>query len=273
MPTSPSQLLVSPAHPPRALHAGLCLARGTQSHPDRKIGEHELIFVRKGRLPMAEAGTQLETKAGESLILWPHRRHYGTGILQAGSEFYWLHFQMPPIPAKAPGILVPQRGRPARPERMMELLHQLLHDQNAGRLTATAGSALVMLLLSEIAEQQPHPAGIDATLANRAEAIIARQFHLGIGTANIASELGCNPDYLGRLYHHIFGQSIMSAIAKRRVQEAQRLLMENPGRSMEEVAHLCGCRNQAWFRRIFKRHTGSSPDHFRRTHIGGYINS
>jgi AraC-like DNA-binding protein len=273
MPTQPAILRIAPGMPPRALAAGLCLSRGTQFHPDRRIGEHELFFVRKGCLPIAESGRQLETRSGETLILWPNRRHYGTDTIPAGCEFYWLHFVVPPAPEGAAAMEVPQRGRPARPERLMELLHQFLHDQNLGRLTEVSGGALVLLMLSEICEQKPPALQVDATLASRAEAHIARGFHLAIGTSSIARELRCNPDYLGRLYHRVFGRSIMAAIAQRRVIEAKRLLLEQPGTAMEEIAHRCGCRNQAWFRRIFKRDAGCSPDQFRRTHIGGRINS
>src|SRR4051812_19755934 len=172
-------LRVPLGRPPVGQMAGLCLARGTQRHPDRSIGEHELFFVRRGRLAIAEAGRTLDTAAGETLILWPGRRHYGTEIIPAGCEFYWLHVVVPNARAGEPTLAVPQRARPARPERLMELLHRYLHDLGSGRLTPTAGSALAMLMFSEIAEQSSAP-DPDVTLAARAEAEITRGFHLAI---------------------------------------------------------------------------------------------
>jgi AraC-like DNA-binding protein len=266
-------LRVALSRPVRHVHAGLCLARGTRKHPDRRIGDHELFFVRKGSLGIAEAGRDLTTAAGESLLLWPHRRHYGTEIVAAGAEFYWLHFVVDPPRRGEPTIAVPQHARPARPERLMELLHRFLHDQQTGRLTPASGSFLIMLMLSEIAEQRAATSNGEGTLAARVEAEIVRRFHLPISTAAIARSLGCNPDYLGRLYRRVHGRGIVDAINARRVAEAQRLLLEEPGQPLDQVARHCGWRNQAWFRRVFRRFTGDSPTGFRRAHARAHLNT
>src|SRR5580658_9953736 len=209
--------------------AGLCLARGTRLHPDRQIHEHEIIFVRRGRLGIAELDHDLDPTAGEAILLWPQRRHYGTEIVPAGCAFYWLHVLVPAARDGEPVLAVPQRCRPARPVRLMELLHQYLSDQAAGRLTAAAGSALVQLMFSEMSEQaEVVSATAEATLAARAEAEITRRFHLSIGTTSIARQLRCNPDYLGRIYHRAYGRTIMRAVSERRVEEARRLLLESP---------------------------------------------
>jgi AraC-like DNA-binding protein len=255
--------------------AGLCLSRGNRLHPDRQIGEHEIIFVRRGRLGIAEQDRGLDPTAGEAILLWPQRRHYGTEVVAAGSEFYWLHVLVPPAREGEPTLSVPQRCRPARPIRLMELLHQYLSDQASGRLTQVAGSALVQLMFSEMSEQHADAGGVaaDATLAARAEAEIARRFHLSIGTASIARQLRCNPDYLGRIYHRSYGRTVMRGIAERRVEEARRLLMECPGMPIATVCHQVGFRNHAWFRRIFSRIAGSTPDLYRRRHARTTLNS
>jgi AraC-like DNA-binding protein len=264
---------VALSKPVTPIMAGLCLSRGTQKHPDRRIGEHELFFVRKGRLGLAEDGRDVSVSAGETLILWPHRRHYGTEIVGSDCEFYWLHFLVDAPTRGEPTLEVPQRTRPARPARLIELLHRYLHDAATGQLTPTAGSLLAMLMLSEIAERPATPRAAENTLAARAEAEIARRFHLPIGTASVARALGCNPDHLGRVYLRAYGHSVMHAISARRVTEAMRLLIMEPGLPLERIARQCGCRNLAWFRRIFRRFAGTSPNEYRRAHAKAFINS
>jgi AraC-like DNA-binding protein len=272
VPTS-DVLRLTLSRPVTPIMAGLCLARGTQKHPDRRLGEFELFFVRKGRLGIAEDGRDVSVTAGETLIVWPHRRHYGTEIVGSDCEFYWLHFVAEPAPAGEAALTVPQRARPARPARLIELLHRYLHDAATGQLSPAAGSLLAMLMLSEIAEGAPAPRSAENTLAARAEIEIARRFHLAVGTASIAKTLGCNPDHLGRIYLRAYGRSVMHAISERRVTEAMRLLIMEPGLPLERVARLCGCRNLAWFRRIFRRFAGTSPNEYRRAHAKAFINS
>ena len=61
--------------PVKARNGGFFISRGKGEHPDRVIDSHELIFVTKGVLSIIEGNHRFDIKEGESLILWPHRRH------------------------------------------------------------------------------------------------------------------------------------------------------------------------------------------------------
>ncbi len=277
MSAAPLQVPLSQLLVPK--YGGVGLGRNARAHPDREIGEHEIFYVRKGRLAIAEAGRTLDTHAGEGLILWPHRRHYGTEIVPSGCEFYWLHVVIPKPSPGEPCLVVQQQSHPARPSRLLELFHRFLHDQESGSLTPVSSHALVLLMLCEMADQGTPPSqngqasrASDA-LAMRADAEIARRFHLPISTGSIARLLGCNPDYLGRVYHLAFGRTVLQGIAQRRIDDACRLLLEEPGLSMSEVGAKCGFTNQAWFRRSFHRRTGQSPIDYRRSHARAHVNS
>jgi quercetin dioxygenase-like cupin family protein len=63
-------------------------------HPARKLASWEIIFVEKGTLTILEENTLFEVKAGESLLLWPDRRHVGVEDFPADLKFYWLHFEV-----------------------------------------------------------------------------------------------------------------------------------------------------------------------------------
>jgi hypothetical protein len=48
-------------------------------------------------------------------------------------------------------LTIPQVGRPARPDRLTELFHQFLDDQEAGALQPLQAAWLIRLMLSEAA--------------------------------------------------------------------------------------------------------------------------
>ena len=45
-------------------------------------------------LTIQEENSVFEVNAGESLLLWPNRRHVGTEDFPADLRFYWLHFEL-----------------------------------------------------------------------------------------------------------------------------------------------------------------------------------
>jgi hypothetical protein len=70
-------LELSIALPIKVQNGGLFISRGVGRHPARKLTSWEIIFVEKGTLTILEENTLFEVKAGESLLLWPDRRHVG----------------------------------------------------------------------------------------------------------------------------------------------------------------------------------------------------
>src|SRR5687768_3298314 len=77
---------------PRAQNGGQFVSRGIGTHPRRVIDSHELIFVTGGSLRLEEDGRQFTLSAGETLLLWPGRRHAGIVPYDPDTEFYWVHF-------------------------------------------------------------------------------------------------------------------------------------------------------------------------------------
>jgi hypothetical protein len=73
--SSPNQIRISTGTRLRAANAGLFVAPGARSHPERCITTYELIFVRTGVLRLWEEERQFVLPPQHALILWPNRRH------------------------------------------------------------------------------------------------------------------------------------------------------------------------------------------------------
>jgi AraC-like DNA-binding protein len=273
-------LRLRPALPIRALNAGLFVSRGQGTHATRTIDSHELIFVRSGVLGIFEGPRRFEVRAGEALHLWPGRRHGGTAPYPPDLSFYWLHFRVTERAARTSGarpvLALPQHLRVGRPDRLTELLRRFLDDQESGRLTPLAGALLVALMLEEATLAPPPAAGRTASvaeaLAARADGFVLTRFHQPVSTWDAARELGCSPDYLGRMYRRMRGMTLTEAINRTRLRHARRLLMDS-SLNVDEVARAAGFSEAGYFRRVFRRAEGFSPSAFRRSYARMHLNT
>ena len=260
--------------PVRAQNGGLFVSRGRGRHPDRVISSHELIFVRTGTLVIQEAQTSFLVDAGETLLLFPDRRHQGLTPYKDDLSYFWLHFEVRDNAAATEQVSVPQHARISRPDTLTLLFRQFLTDQEAG-VSPYAASLLVMLMLAEVAGSSPSldPSGNGATvLASRADALIRTRFHEPLSTSVIAKELCSNPDYLGRTFRQVYGLTLTQAIHARRLKHARKLLL-NGEQTVETIAQACGFSETGYFRRLFKRAEGMTPHKFRALYAKVHINT
>lgn len=259
----------------RAQNGGLFVSKSADwVHPERNLSSFELVFVRQGVLHLHEEQREFDVHPGEALILWPHRCHGGTAPTVRGLKFYWVHFTIAAEPcAGADALRVRQHVQVARPDQLSALFRQLLNDQELFGARSATLAPLITLMLCEVA-RSAHSAlqqtGAASALAAKADVVIETKFASAISASSIADELHCNPDYLGRVFRLAYGKTITDALHERRLRHACSLLAET-GKSIGEVAQMCGFTDPAYFRRIFRRHREMTPGAWRalftRTHI------
>ncbi len=75
--------------------------------------------------------------------------------------------------------------------------------------------------------------------------------------------VGLNSDYFARIFKRETGKRPMQWLNERRLQMAAQLL-GNTRKSVAEVAETCGFANAFYLSRVFKRHFGLAPRHYRR---------
>ena len=270
-----SSLSLYVAPPLEPLHSGLAVSRGVGRHPRRRLDSHELIFVRSGRLEMAEDGERFSLAAGDTLLLRAGREHRGTRAYPPDLAFYWVHFRSAGRGGRgaAKRLRVPRVGRPARPDRLAELYHRYGDDRESGAFDPLTGSLLICLMLAEVVRPGAGRAeGAGAALAARADAFVRTHFHQAISTGTVARELDCNPDYLGRVFRRAYGFNLTEAIHRRRLIHARRLLLESSA-NITAVARETGFEDPGYFRRVFRRAEGMSPRAFRRLYARMHVNT
>lgn len=80
--------------------------------------------------------------------------------------------------------------------------------------------------------------------------------------AQILKELNSSPGHIGGLFKQQYGMTLVAYRNRLRILEACRLLHETQ-MSVTEIAGSCGFMSHAAFYEAFKRHTGTSPQHYR----------
>ncbi len=257
-----------------AKNAGFFISRGKGEHPDRVIDSHELMFVTKGVLSIIEGNRRFNVKEGESLILWPHRRHKAAAPFEPDLRFYWMHFTLVEN-ENSEKLSAPQHIKIKRPDHLTSIFRRFLDDQEGNSLTQFSANLLVMLMLAEVADSshtETTPDESESVLASRVNAIIRTHYHERLNTSVIAEMLHRNPDYLGRIFRDIYGLTITDAINHHRLKQARRLLLESQYK-VEEVAMNCGYNDAGYFRRLFKRSEGISPKRFKSLHAKLHVNT
>ncbi|MEO8154363.1 MAG: AraC family transcriptional regulator [Rhizobacter sp.] len=259
-----------------AANGGLFISRGVGTHPRRAIDSFELIFLREGTLSLSEAGRNFEVSQNEALILWPGREHRGTQPYPAGLQFYWVHFTLPAARRKlAQTLVIPQHTRIARPEQMNTLFRRLLNEQATYGVQPVPSGLMIGLMLWEIGISSAIGAQLDGSapiLASRADTLIRTHFHEAISASGIAAKLRCNTDYLGRVFRRIYHCTLTEAIHAQRLRHAKSLLAEGQ-LGVDQVAQQCGFDDPGYFRRLFKRAEGMSPNNYRRLHMRVHVNT
>lgn len=270
-------LNLSIALPIKVQNGGLFISRGVGRHPARRLRSWEVIFVEKGTLAIQEEEHIFHVSAGDTLLLWPGRRHVGVEDFPTDLKFYWLHFEVN-APVQSHPLLtqlsIPQQTTSHDPQYLVSLFRQFLNEQE--KILRNASLEFILLLILQhisLSAQIEEPKDEGSTaLAWKAQQVIHTRYHLPLSTSTLAKELHCNADYLGRVYRRVFHLTITEAIHRQRVRAAEKLL-SNHARSLKEVAEQCGFADVGYFRQIFRKHTGLTPAAWKRRYCKEHINS
>ena len=93
---------------------------------------------------------------------------------------------------------------------------------------------------------------------------IQQNYHLDIGLAELADKYDMNPAYLSNLFKEEVGISYVKYFTKLRMEKAKELLIEGNGKKVAKVSELVGYSNYRYFCDIFKKHTGQTPNEYKK---------
>ena len=258
----------------RAHNGGRFLSRGHGKHASRIIRTWELILVLKGNLKMFVGTENFQIPPEHCLLLPPGIRHGGNGLYPPDLSFYWIHFL--PADKHSEQILekLPHMFHTGNPARLSEYFQQFLSLQEDAPDDEDGRNLLMELILHEAfrkANENTEPRKLPA-LMQELRKILSLRFREPLSTSQLARELQCNPDYLGRLHRAYFSESITDALNRIRIHHAAELLRTTT-LNVAQITDEVGFNDPAYFRRRFFLCYAMSPRAYRRLKTQEYVNT
>lgn len=145
---------------------------------------------------------------------------------------------------------------------------RLFHDENSIRLADSASHSTVDMLryagyLLERTFASEEELENSATLISKIRAYIQEHYQEDIGRGEIAAQFHLAPEYLSKLYRRRTGKYLKDDIREYRMERAKQLL-QNEEVLVSDVAGAVGIDNFSYFSTLFRKHTGMSPNEYRR---------
>ena len=232
--------------------------------PDGRM-DFQLIYISRGALEITLSGKDLTFGAGTVILFRPHEPQiYHT--VNNGTSFYWIHFSG----GEASRLLEFYSGNVHTVGAFHEF-EDFCNDAVAAYATGATGYSLYccgrLLSLIALLSQKLAKKDTSAVHSLLEPAIIDMHTHFTEARSNddYAKLCGLSKSHFIRTFHECMKmppQKYRTAIV---IREAKQLLRQ--GISVCDASDLLGFSDQFYFSRIFKKHTGISPDGYKKNHI------
>lgn len=141
--------------------------------------------------------------------------------------------------------------KPFTPDELSEALKELIKLAEENR-------KLNEIRKNEALTVSPEITGIEAM----AKEYIDANYATDITVRSMATDMGINPDYLGKIFKKEYGLSINEYLNKVRINQAI-LLFTTTKLNVGEVSERVGFNDQTYFSTTFKKLTGHTPSEYR----------
>ncbi len=237
--------------------------------------ELELQFVKCGRGAYCIAGQSYEFYPQSLLLIRPREAHGFTPAPGVFMEKVTLMLRLSRFADRALRLRlarVPRHLRLlAREAAQLELILRQLADEQRMRQPGWKEWCALKIretFLLVLRAGRRGDAGAALPLAHpvvqRMLEYVDAHFQERVRMADLAACMGFSASHLAHLCKRYLGAGLRQCVLRRRVQEAQRLLRNDPGLKVKAIAERVGFGEFSAFNRIFKRHTGMTPADYRR---------
>lgn len=157
--------------------------------------------------------------------------------------------------------------------QVIDYLLKPFHDEELGDVLRRVVASLdaerkqrerVRSLERRLGHEELDPNGSDQRKTVRAvKAYIQNAFREELTLAQLAARVHLSPNYLANLFKKETGVTLNDYITEIRLAEAKRLLREEPGILVFDVAERVGYKDGKYFTKLFKREVGQNPSEYR----------
>lgn len=241
------------------------------------VSEYQVAYCTAGKGVIRCAGKEAVIQKGDVLINIPGHPHEYWADGKEPWSHYWVHF----TGTAAARYFQYLRCRPDEPgfslgynERLVGLYREMLdvlpHDDPPHQLQALSllhGILSLMAVLRQQAEtlEKPRRAGTQLDMA--AVDLFMAEHPENITLPRFARSFALSVPHFIRLFEQKTGYSPMQYVARKKVTQSCRILVQSPALSIKEVAGRVGVEDPHYFSRLFKKVTGMTPQQYRQMSI------
>lgn len=239
-------------------------ASGEHSHPSC-----EIYYMKEGQCRYFIDGVSYEVSSGDVIFVGggaQHRTSYG----DAPHSRILINFSEDFIPDYLLGELE-SLGALYHLKELSPFIEEIFskieseystHDGLSPIALKTHTAEILVLLLRQ--------RGFTNTSASKSAVIekvvkyIEENYSGDIRLDGVSSEVSLSPEHLSRIFKKNTGYLFSDYIAKTRLERAEYMLKNEPGKSISEIAFECGFNDGNYFSYKFKERYGVSPSKFRK---------
>lgn len=237
----------------------------------------EIVFIRTGSGLHTIGEKQYKTCKGDILIYNSGVIHDECSSLEADLSTYCCAVSELQLRGLPPNKLIADDRQPVLKagvrfnelENLFEMLYSYMQNNSGANreLTGYLLRALLLIVLTKI-EQNSQPLVQEAKItALRIKKYIDEHYLEDINLLTIAKNLKINQYYLSHVFKELAGYSPMQYLIRRRIGEAQSLLI-NTDCGVTEIAMRVGYNNSNHFHGAFVKMVGMAPGRYRK-----YVNT
>ena len=244
----------------------------------RRVSDDYIFYiVTQGDMWFVEGETEYHLSKGDCFLFQPGVLHYGTR--DSHYQIRYIHFRHPSVrmaawenenvPSVEGMVTLPKQMHIADDKGMKRVLtsvgeaitHHYSRIENGRALCACSVHRLFLELyrLFSLIDDRGR------ATASRVEEVLAflhTNYAQKLTGAVIEKELSYNFDYLNQLFRRAFDTSIFQMLETIRMEAARNLILTSD-LSVERIALEVGFKDAAYFSKVFKKHYGTSPLHYR----------
>ena len=93
----------------------------------------------------------------------------------------------------------------------------------------------------------------------KVERYIGKNLSESISLQSVCDSFGVSQTYMSKLFRKYRNTSFNELVTQNRINEAKKIMAENPDMHLKNIAEIVGYKDQYYFSRVFKAVTGSAP--------------
>lgn len=273
---------------PLVLEAGYGLAVKPVCHMDRTAPFYVLIYLLRGSMEIIEDGRPYLLTPGTLFFLRQGVHHWGEKPFEAGSAWYYVHFECPEPEENTSAYEVRADAQSEHPAYASECFRQFITlpkrlqrpadaalEASLGRLVDLCKKGhlpqmnlLFYEILLHFAQGLPSATAGGLADPRTLRVISFMQAHLltGFTAGELEAHMGLSYKHIGTLFKEKTGQTLKAYLLGLRMERAGMLLLETDA-PVAQVASEAGFADPFYFSRMFRQQKGCSPKTFRDSYV------